>query len=52
MKFYGIRIILFALSFLAVSYAQGGVIDDKRENEILREFLWQEFVSLPKDKRP
>lgn len=29
-----------------------GVIDSKSENDIMREFLWREFINLPADKRP
>ena len=51
MKLKSLIFIFLALSFLN-PFAACGVIGDKKENDILREFLWQGFINLPNNKRP
>ena len=44
-------ILLAAFIFLNCS-AFCGALSDKQEDDILRDFLWREFINLPSDKRP
>ena len=43
---------VFAAFIFCGSFAFCGVIDDKKEDDILRDFLWREFINLPQGKRP
>lgn len=48
MKFKILNIVLALLLFAPCAHA----LDQKAEDGILREFLWNEFINLPKEKRP
>lgn len=53
MKFKTLNLLLSALFFIfSYSFAGQSIINEKQENEILREFFWKEFINLPSDKRP